>query len=183
MLRAMLIPLLAVSAAAEPACTLYSRTIDSSELKSAADQRISNLGRIFLEEYAKHNHLEPTPAELARMRQLFDSNRAAQAEPETESARRITEQWTAATVLNFKVNRFLWKKHGGTVVLSAFGFHAATTATIREIELLERQGLLRFHEPGLREQFLAHYRNQRGDGSVQGDRAREVFAHPIWEPQ
>jgi hypothetical protein len=183
MLRTITVLLLGISSsAAEPAFTIYSRIVDASELSGEAAKRVSLVGKVFVEEYAKHNNLEPAPAELAAMRKLFNSNRPADAQQETESARLITEKWIANTVLFFKVNRSLWRKHGGTVVLSAFGFHIANIATVNEIELLERQGQLRFHLPELREQVLAHYRAVRGDGTVEGARAREIFARPLWEP-
>jgi hypothetical protein len=170
------------SAFADCSFTVYARTVDCTASAPTADRQTSIFGKAFVEEYAKQNGLEPTASELSAMRQLFSRNRPAQPTPETESSRQFAEQWIANTVLNFKVNRSLWNKYGGTVVLSAFGFHIANAATIAEIELLERQGLLRFHQPELREQVFAHYRGMRGDGVVAGARAREIFARPLWEP-
>jgi hypothetical protein len=99
-----------------------------------------------------------------------------------ESARKVSDAWVSSLVLSFKLNRYLWQKHGGKVVLSAFGFHAATDAILKEVEILERAGTLRFDDARLREPFFRYYRSYRGDGVAEGDRARYLFAQPVWQP-
>ena len=199
---------------AQPAFTIYSKTIRAEEVAGDVDKAVGVLSRTFAEEYAKNNNLEPTAAELAAMKRQFDSAKAGlpsqpvldqahlkaefmkkgmsdeQATEEAskvavraaESARKISEAWISSIMLSFKLNRYLWQKHGGKVVLSAFGFHAATDAILKEVEILERAGTLQFDDARLREPFFRYYRSYRGDGVAEGDRARYLFAQPVWQP-
>jgi len=133
----------------------------------------------FQKEYLLANALEPTEVELAMARARFDS---VQPEKQVRSAkeREIGDKFTFGLVANFKLQRDVYRKHGGRVVLSAFGFHVARDAMIAEWLVWEKSGRWRFASAALRKEVLEYLGTMRGDGVVEGDRAKEVFAQPIW---
>ena len=98
-----------------------------------------------------------------------------------ETKRKMDEGWVAALAIGFKVNRFLWNKHGGRLVLSAFGFHSATDAFAAEVLELERLGVVQFQKTGVREDFLRRMQSNTGDGVTNGERARQILSRPPWE--
>lgn len=95
--------------------------------------------------------------------------------------KKMDDGWVEAVVLGFKVNRLLWSKHGGRLVLSAFGFHQATDAFAAEVLALERTGVARFHNKAVREDFYRRMQTYTGDGVVGGERASQILSKPPWE--
>ena len=95
--------------------------------------------------------------------------------------KKMDDGWVEALATGFKLNRFLWNKHGGRLVLSAFGFHQATDAFAAEVLELERLGVVRFHEARVREDFFRRTQSYTGDGVTVGERARQILSKPPWE--
>lgn len=165
---------------AQPLITIYQKTVDTPSGGGAKD--ISGLiNEAFVEQYATQNHLEPAPAELDAMRVKWNRNKAQRPNPATPSSSKLDELWIRRLIVYHKVNRHLFQKHGGRLVLSAFGFHLATDAWLKEIALLEQAGQIRFQTPAIRESYFKTQQQYRGDGIVQGAKAMEILNHPVWE--
>ncbi len=143
-------------------------------------------------EIARINGIEPTGPELDAMRKKW--NRAAAAlkgsqppgaQPELAEIaamkKKMNEGWVEAMALSFKLNRLLWNKHGGRLVLSAFGMHQATDAFAAEVLELERMSVARFHTTAAREAFFRRMQTYTGDGVTGGERARRILSAPPWE--
>jgi hypothetical protein len=133
----------------------------------------------FQREYLRSNGLEPTEVELGAARARFG---LVQPEKRERSAkeREIDDKFTFGLVANFKLQRDVYRKHGGRVVLSAFGFDVAKDAMIAELQEWEKAGRWRFASAKLRKGVFEYLGTMRGDGVVEGERAKEVFAQPIW---
>jgi hypothetical protein len=128
--------------------------------------------------YIKANALEPAETELAKLRTLFNKGD----EEASARTREITATFTYALAANFKVQRDLFRKHGGRLVLSAFGFHVAKDAMAAEWLAWEKAGRWRFPSPEIRTAVFKTLSEMGGDGVVEGERAKEIFARPIWDP-
>lgn len=115
--------------------------------------------------YAARHGLVPTEEELTPLRRKFgiDGGKVRQFDFPYEIA------------LSWKLNRVWWGKHGGRLVLSAFGIHLATDGMLKEVEAMEKTGEVRFADRGSRETFFAFYDGYRGDGVTRGERAREIL--------
>ena len=123
--------------------------------------------------------------------QLMRKNGMKEAEAREQAKRQLAEGaamkkkmddgWMESMALGFKTNRFLWNKHGGRLVLSAFGFHQATDAFAAEVLELERLGVARFHNTAVREDFYRRMQTYTGDGVTIGERARRILSAPPWE--
>lgn len=124
--------------------------------------------------YQKQHNLEVTPEEFAATRAKF---------PPNAREGRAGEYFIRLIADNFKVQRAIFRKHGGRVALSAFGTHIAIDGTVAEMKLLEKSGQLSFSSPQLRESFYQKLLNTRGDGVAQGKNAVEAFARAPWDPQ
>src|SRR5205085_1872967 len=131
------------------------------------------IGRVFLKEYARNKHLEPTAIELAAMKRLV----ATKTPTRRSSDRPLdgADSFESSMILVFKLNRFLWNKHGGRVVHSMFG-PTPTEAMLKEIELLERQGNLHFESKQIRDEFIERYTRFKGEGTVSAEATRAFFA-------
>jgi hypothetical protein len=177
MLRLSRLAILAALAcpAQQPVLTIYSRTVEMHQLPQSGKDAHEAIDRVLFEEFAKANRLDPSEAELAGIRRKLRLTLPESPSPQPQ------DLFTAALVTGFKVNRFLWNKHGGRLVLSAFGFHMATDGWIAEIVLLERRGLVRFHRRDLRESYLRRLRNYGGDGVVSGSEAQRILSRAPWE--
>lgn len=132
----------------------------------------------FRKAFLEANRLEPRREELNALRAKSPPGRAGNAKREE----RISDWFTYSLAANYKFHRELHRKHGGRVVLSAFGFHVAADAMIAEWTEWERAGRWRFPSEQVKAAALQHLRTMRGDGVVEGERAREALAHPVWEP-
>lgn len=132
-----------------------------------------NWSQPFTNGYLKQNAIEVTPQELEAVRQKF---------PENLRKGRAADTFITAIATNFKAQRALYRKHGGRVALSAFGTHIAIDATVTEMKLLEKSGLVTFATTAIRDAFYQKILNNRGDGLTQGKNADEAFAHAPWEP-
>jgi len=128
--------------------------------------------------YIKANDLEPSEAELARLRAHFNKGDETSAR-----AREITAGFTYSLAANFKAQRDFFRKRGGRVVLSAFGFHVAKDAMAAEWLTWETTGKWRFPDARVRSEVLKMLDEMRGDGVVEGERAKEIFVSPIWDIQ
>ena len=123
--------------------------------------------------------------------QLMRKNGMSETEAREQAKRQVAEMaamkkkmddgWVEALALSFKVNRLLWNKHGGRLVLSAFGFHQATDAFAAEVLELERMSVARFHSTAVREAFFQRMKTYTGDGVTVGERARRILSTPPWE--
>src|SRR5436853_5033471 len=104
MWRAILIFVFLLSANAQPAFTIYSKTVNAEELPSDPDQALGAIFRVFLKEYATNKHLEPTAIELAAMKR-----RVAATTPRRQSSDRPVEDadsFESSMILMFKFHRF-----------------------------------------------------------------------------
>ena len=95
--------------------------------------------------------------------------------------KKMDDGWVESLSTGFKANRFLWHKHGGRLVLSAFGFHMATDAFAAEVLELEQLGVARFHKTAVRVDFFRRMQTYSGDGVTNGERARQILSRPPWE--
>ncbi len=121
--------------------------------------------------YAENNGLTPTPEELAPLRKKFGPLEAKHERGAIDFAYNI--------VMLSKLNQNWWAKYGGKVVLSAFGMHLATDAMLRVVESLEGSGQLQFHDAELRRNFIGHYQRYRGDGVIEGEKVKKLFAEGL----
>jgi hypothetical protein len=83
----------------------------------------------------------------------------------------------------WKVQRSLYKRYGGRVLVSAFGAQAidGQQTYLREEE---KRGSFEIFDPGLRAAFWAASADETwADGAIQGRDADEVFATPPWQDQ
>ncbi len=116
------------------------------------------------EGYAEKYGLKPAEADLKALREKLGWN----------GDRRVDFAYPVLRAL--KLNRAWWGRHGGKLVLSAFGVHLATDAMLRELEGMEKRGEVKFDSEAVRKQFFWHYENYGGDGVVKGERARQILA-------
>ncbi len=121
--------------------------------------------------YADNNGLTPTAEELAPLRKKFGPLAARQERGAMDFAYNI--------VPLSKLNQNWWAKYGGKLVLSAFGMHPATDAMLRVVESLERSGQLKFHDAELRRNFIDYHQRYRGDGVIEGEKVKKLFAEGL----
>jgi hypothetical protein len=114
---------------------------------------------------------------LAQLRALLPGG----VERTSGRSKEIEDKFIWALASNFKLQREFFRRHGGRVVLSAFGFHVAKDAMAAEWLAWELQGRWRFPNPKVRADIFKMLDAMGGDGVVEGERAKEVFAQPIWE--
>jgi hypothetical protein len=120
------------------------------------------------------------PAERARL-----TAELAQVErPSTISKAEIlagNRKFASTLVQSWKVQRSLYRRYGGRVLLSSFGTHVAVDAMKRFLQEEEKRGSFEIHDPGLRAAFWAAVAEETwADGVVTGRSADEVFAAPPW---
>ena len=113
----------------------------------------------------------PTAEELAPLRKKFGSL-------ETKHERGAMD-FAYNIVLLSKLNQSWWARYGGKVVLSAFGMHLATDAMLRMVESLEASGQLQFHDAKLRRSFIDYHQRYRGDGVIEGEKVKNLFAEGL----
>lgn len=88
----------------------------------------------------------------------------------------------SALVQNWKVQRSLYQRHGGKVLLSSFGFHVAIDAMQRFLREEEKRRSFEVFDPDLRAAFWKAVAEETwADGIVTGRSADEVFATPPWQ--
>ena len=121
--------------------------------------------------YAENNGLRPTEEEMAPLRKKFGPLDAIHQRGAMDFAYNI--------VLLSKLNQKWWAIYGGKVVLSAFGMHLATDAMLREVDGLEKSGRLKFHDAEVRRNFIGHYQRYRGDGVIEGEKVKQLFAEGL----
>ncbi len=142
------------------------------------------IDRALVHEIARRNRIEPAAPELAAMRKKWNAaapGNSTGSASQSGSRKKLDEEWVQALVVGFKVNRYLWNKHGGRLVLSAFGFHLATDGFAAEARILEQSGVVRFENAADRETFFRRIDTYTGDGVTRGERAREILSKPPWE--
>lgn len=140
---------------AEDVVVLWGKPVAASEAGAVVDT--------FCEAYATHFQLKPTAEDLAPVRRKI---------PQPE---RGIVDFGYLAVRNWKLNRHWWARHGGRLVLSAFGAHLATDAMLAEMSRLERSGEIRWLDEGARRKFRQHWLDYRGDGVVSGARVGELL--------
>lgn len=83
---------------------------------------------------------------------------------------------------NWKVQRSLYRKHGGRVLVSSFGFHVAIDAQKQFLREEERRGSFEIFDPALRQAFWTAVADESwADGVASGRSAEDVFSTPPWE--
>jgi hypothetical protein len=163
----------AANLAAQPAVEFERASISAAELTPDPGRKaLEFVCKLFVERYAKQHRLQLTGQEKAGMRRM------ASGLP-TRSA--WADDFILGMGLHWKVNRALWLKHGGRVVLSSFGFQTANDALEQEFKVLEDSGVLRFRDPAIRTAFYTHLDRMPGNGVVSGEQARAVWARPPWQ--
>jgi hypothetical protein len=86
-----------------------------------------------------------------------------------------------ALVQNWKVQRSLYRKYGGRVLVSSFGFNVAIDAQTRFLQDEEKKGSFKIFDPGLRAAFWQAATDETwADGVAAGRNAEEAFATPPW---
>jgi hypothetical protein len=163
------------------------RRWDPSQPLNGLSARIEEM---FEQQYLRENGLEPPPEAFSAVRKRFQeaSSKLRKTTPQgdAEAVEKAGSQFVERifvqrTVRSFYLSRALWKKHGGRIVLSAFGICVAKDGLVQEMRALERSGLLTF--PGgadLRNDLYRYMLDQGGDGVISGERAREFLAKPPW---
>lgn len=106
---------------------------------------------------------------------------------ESFSSRPGREQEDRAFMSNvaqyWKVQRSLYKRYGGRVLVSAFGAQAIDGQQ-KYLREEEKRGSFEIFDPGLRAAFWATSADETwADGAIQGRAADEVFATPPWQDQ
>ena len=90
----------------------------------------------------------------------------------------------SALVQNWKVQRSLYRRYGGKVLLSSFGFNVAIDATNQFLREEEKRGSFEVFDPALRAAFWKAVTEETwADGVVTGPSADEVFAKPPWQAE
>jgi len=129
---------------------------------------------LFVREYARRMKLEATEAEV----ELLLAKAPELRKPEGSSG--VADTFFRSLITHFKLNRELYRKHGGRVALSAFGFHLAKDAVVAELRSLEHTGELRIPD-GRRTEFYEYLSKTPGDGVVTGAAAAAAFRDAPWE--
>ncbi len=160
---------------------LWDREITAQEAGGVDD--LKNLAMIveetFEQQYLRKNGLEPPQEAFSSVRKRLQAASTGRRQPAPQFQERFFVQ---RIVRSFYLSRALWKKHGGRIVLSAFGICVAKDGLVQEMRTLEGAGLLTF--PGgtkLRDDLYRYILDQQGDGVLEGERAREFLAKPSWE--
>lgn len=90
----------------------------------------------------------------------------------------------SALVQNWKVQRSLYKRYGGRVLVSSFGFHVAIDAMKQFLQEEEKRGAFEIPDPGLRAAFWAAIADESwADGVASGRGAENVFATTPWDEE
>jgi hypothetical protein len=170
---------LATVAQAATVARILGSTIDEKDL---GQEGVSGLLQQVMQRFAKHylkaNRLEATEDELSAMRGKLGG--AAGKSPRVDPF--MERYFVVGTVENFKMHRALWNKHGGRLVLSAFTVvYAAPDALAKELRALEERGRFAIPDARRREEFYRYLLDMKGDGLLEGQRAREVLANPPWK--
>jgi hypothetical protein len=88
---------------------------------------------------------------------------------------------TSIIVQDWKVQRSLYQRHGGRVLVSSFGV-VAIDAMQRFLREEEKRGSFEIFDPGLRVAFWKAAADETwADGVATGSDAAEVFATPPWQ--
>jgi hypothetical protein len=169
----------ALPVGAQTLARLRDRQITSEEVRGGHSEAVKyiamTLEETFGERYLRDNGLEPPAAVLDTLRQKLRP-------PNVRPDDRMVELFVQRIARSYYLYRALWQKHGGRVVLSAFGPCVAKDALVTELRALEASGALTF--PGgqtLRDDVYRHIDQMSGDGVISGERARKFFAKPVWE--
>ncbi len=170
---------LAPAAPAETVARILGSNIEEQDLgREGTKGLLQQVMQRFAKHYLKANHIEATQEELGAMRKKFAN--AAGKSPRVDEF--MERYFVVGTVENFKMNRALWDKHGGRLVLSAFTVvYAAPDALAKELRALEERAEFSIPDTARREEFYRHLLDMKGDGVVEGARAREVLANPPWK--
>lgn len=88
----------------------------------------------------------------------------------------------SALVQNWKVQRSLYQRYGGRVLVSSFGFNVAIDAMKRFLREEEKRGSFEVFDPDLRAALWRAVADETwADGVATGRRADELFATPPWQ--
>ena len=104
--------------------------------------------------------------------------------PVSREAEILAENRRMASVLvqNWKVQRSLYRRYGGRVLVSGFGYDVAVDATRRFLQEEEKRGSFEIYDPELRVAFWAEMADETwADCATAGRGADEVFATPPWQ--
>lgn len=123
------------------------------------------------------------PAERARLTaSLADWQRLP--EGLEAKAREGDLKMASALVQNWKVQRSLYKRYGGRVLVSSFGFHVAIDAMKQFFQEEEKRGSFEIPDPDLRAAFWKAVANESwADGVASGRGAKDVFATAPWQAE
>ncbi|MCX6613317.1 MAG: hypothetical protein NTW74_21020 [Acidobacteria bacterium] len=119
-----------------------------------------------MEGYAAAHGLTPTEEEMAPWWKKLGGDSPA--------ARRLN--FPFRILLSHKLNQVWWGRHGGRLVLSAFGVHLATDAMLKEVVGMEKAVEVKFLDAAARQKFFDYFEKYGGDGVVRGEKARELLA-------
>jgi hypothetical protein len=180
-LFAMALVVVAAPLAAQPLVRVWNREITAEEVRRPAPSEplryiAMTVEEVFMDRYLRENGIEPPPEVLSTLRHKLGSG------PNGQAPDRMREWFVQRIARSFYLSRALWEKHGGRIVISAFGPCSAKDALIKELHALENAGSLSF--PGgakLRDDFYRYLAEAGGDGVLSGESARKFFAKPFWQ--
>ena len=87
-------------------------------------------------------------------------------------------------VQNWKVQRSLYRRYGGRVLVSSFGFHVAIDAMKQFLREEEKRGSFEIPDPDLRAAFWTAVSDESwADGVASGRGAEDVFATAPWQEE
>ncbi|HWM94364.1 MAG TPA: hypothetical protein VN493_26650 [Thermoanaerobaculia bacterium] len=113
-------------------------------------------------------------AELAEWEQFPSGGEA-----ETQKGDR---EFVSGLVQNWKVQRSLFNRYGGRVLVSSFGFNIAIDALKQFLREEETRGSFEIYDPALRTAFWTAVADETwADGVTSGPGAEKLFATPPWQ--
>lgn len=99
-------------------------------------------------------------------------------------AREGDRRMASVLVQNWKVQRSLFKRYGGRVLISSLGFHVAIDAMKQFFQEEEKRGSFEIPDPELRAAFWKAVADESwADGVASGRGAKDVFATAPWQAE
>ncbi len=99
-------------------------------------------------------------------------------------AREGDRRMASVLVQNWKVQRSLYRRYGGRVLISSLGFHVAIDAMKQFFQEEEKRGSFEIPDPDLRAAFWKAVTDESwADGVASGRGAKDVFATAPWQAE
>jgi hypothetical protein len=153
------------------------------EAGKKAEESMKRVRKQRVEEIRKK--LEAPALDPAERAQLTASLADWERSPTGQDAKaREGERMAVLLVQNWKVQRSLYRRYGGRVLVSSFGFHVAIDAMKQFFQEEEKRGSFAIPDPDLRAAFWTALADETwADGVTSGRGAEDVFATPPWQAE